>query len=944
MTNNNNNNEHNNMIIRTICLFFLAILFSPSVLNAQNATIDGYKGIWFTLGQFTEYGDKYSGGLGTYTADHLPIAIYAPEVKKTFFVYGGTTKADERHLLIMISYYDHVKKVVPKPVLVLDKETVNDPHDNAALSIDAQGYIWVFVSGRMRIRPGSIFKSLKPFDISGFEKIREDEMTYPQPWWVKGEGFLYLLTKYTNGRELYWSTSKDGKTWAPDQKLAGMGGHYQVTNMYGKKLVSVFNYHPGGNVDKRTNIYAVQTDDMGKTWKTVDGKVFTPPLSDHHNPALIYDFEAEHKLVYINDLGFDNDGDPVILAIVSRDFRPGPGGDPREWMIIHWKNGKWNFSKVCESDHNYDMGSLYIEKEVWRIFGPTDPGPQKWGAGGEMVVWESRDDGKTWEKKNQVTWNSTRNISYARRPLNANDDFYAYWADGDPDRLSESHLYFANRTGDVVRELPYNMEKEFQEPAIVSMNGRNKMNIPVVSQSAVKSQVYSVNVNGQEVFVEKYKSYNYCSLEVTSSFSVEVRSQEAISVMSVSPLNLNINQILTANSSKFTLPGPGYYALKINNTDRLFIFADLPEDQSVKTGILATGLGIDNTGKIIETENIQKAINSSAASGKILVFPAGIYRTGSLSVPSGTRIYLSAGSVISAVDDLSLLSFNDTIKPKSFIRIKDAKNVSIRGRGIIDANGRVLRDKYGDAARMRLLLILNSSDVNIDGIIARDPGSWNTHILYSDKIDIRNVKMLNDIDLSNTDGFDPDASRNVVIDHCFAYCSDDNVAVKTTGSSGYLRDAENIIVRNCVFLTKKSSLKVGTESLSANLKNIAFVNNDVIESDRGMSLYCADGATFDDIRFINNRFESNWPDAKRCGINFTITKRNQGSRAGVMKNILVRDCSFVAEFPRVSEILGFDKDHRISLTIENLKIGGKKCSGLLDSSIKTNEFSDLIFK
>ncbi|HWI59696.1 MAG TPA: hypothetical protein VNZ22_20885, partial [Bacillota bacterium] len=38
---------------------------------------DGYRGIWFTLGQPSEYGDKYSGGLGTYTANHIPLAIYA---------------------------------------------------------------------------------------------------------------------------------------------------------------------------------------------------------------------------------------------------------------------------------------------------------------------------------------------------------------------------------------------------------------------------------------------------------------------------------------------------------------------------------------------------------------------------------------------------------------------------------------------------------------------------------------------------------------------------------------------------------------------------------------------------------------------------------------------------------------------------------------------------
>ena len=31
----------------------------------------GYRGIWYTLGQVeSEYGDKYSGGLGTYTVKH----------------------------------------------------------------------------------------------------------------------------------------------------------------------------------------------------------------------------------------------------------------------------------------------------------------------------------------------------------------------------------------------------------------------------------------------------------------------------------------------------------------------------------------------------------------------------------------------------------------------------------------------------------------------------------------------------------------------------------------------------------------------------------------------------------------------------------------------------------------------------------------------------------
>lgn len=296
--------------------------------------------------------------------------------------------------------------------------------------------------------------------------IREGEMTYPQPWYVPGKGFLYLFTKYTNGRELYWSTSSDGSEWSDDKKLAGMGGHYQVTNIHKGRLVSVFNYHPGGNVDKRTNIYAVCTEDMGRTWKTIDGMIIPPPLTDPHNEALIRDYEAEKKLVYINDLNFDSEGNPVILAVISNDFRPGPGGDPREWTIMHWKNNKWNFRKVCESTHNYDMGSLYTEKKVWKIIGPTEPGPQRFGTGGEIALWESRNEGETWKKIRSLTERSIRNHSYVRRPVGARKEFYSFWSDGDADKFSESHLYFSDKKGNKVWELPYNMINDIEKPIL----------------------------------------------------------------------------------------------------------------------------------------------------------------------------------------------------------------------------------------------------------------------------------------------------------------------------------------------------------------------------------------------------------------------------------------------------------------------------------------------
>lgn len=197
-------------------LFMSANLASAQAepLVTPNVRCAGYQGIWFSLGQVGDYGDKYSGGLGTYTAKHRPVAIHAPQVNKTFFVYGGA-KEGEQYLLNMIGYYDHATGLVPQPVVVHDKQGVYDPHDNSTLAIDGDGHIWVFVSGRGRGRPGFKYRSRKPYDIDAFEQISEEEFTYPQPVWIEGCGFLHCFTKYTNGRELYWNTRRTG---APGHK------------------------------------------------------------------------------------------------------------------------------------------------------------------------------------------------------------------------------------------------------------------------------------------------------------------------------------------------------------------------------------------------------------------------------------------------------------------------------------------------------------------------------------------------------------------------------------------------------------------------------------------------------------------------------------------------------------------------------------------------------
>lgn len=462
-------------------LYFIPLLFcsdfaiSQSLNNTKHA---GYRGIWFELGQKSDryVGDKYSGGLSFCFSHTLaPMAIYSPEVDKTFFVYGGTTEPDERHLLVMASYYDHANHRVPRPTIVRDQQGVNDPHDNPSITIDDDGYIWVFVAGRGRSRPGQIFKATEPYSVDEFELIIEREQTYSQVWYVPGKGFMHLLTLYTGVRELYWETSANGEDWTPEPardlpKFAGIGGHYRISRLdKGQQRVGqAFNYHPDGNVDLRTNVYYAESSDFGKTWTTIDGKELSLPLENRDNPALVTDYEAAGRNAYIQKLLFDDDGHPVILLLTSKGYEPGPQNDPRIWEIIRWTGKKWVTHEITRSDHNYDTGSLYVNGDRWSLLAPAITGPQPYYTGGEIGLWVSFNKGETWRLEREVTHNSPRNHSYLRRPHNPVDPFFGMWADGNSSEFSVSSIYFTNSNGTKVYMLPYTMEGDFAEPILLN--------------------------------------------------------------------------------------------------------------------------------------------------------------------------------------------------------------------------------------------------------------------------------------------------------------------------------------------------------------------------------------------------------------------------------------------------------------------------------------------
>ncbi|HEV2293339.1 MAG TPA: BNR-4 repeat-containing protein [Tepidisphaeraceae bacterium] len=368
----------------------------------------------------------------------------------------------------MVSYFDHATGTVPRPRILLNKKT-SDAHDNPALAIDAAGHLWVFSTTHGPRERSSIHRSVKPYAIDAFEPVAQNiSLSYGQPWFVEGHGFLLIQNRYTDGRAVAFQTSADGRPWSEPELLAQFKGHYQVSGISadGKRVGVMFNYHPRG-LDTRTNLYYLETYDFGETWRNVNGEPLEVPLKDPKNAALVHDHEAAGELVYLKDLQFDQRGRPILLYLTSQGHLAGEEFGPHVWHTAHWTGEHWRRREITRSDHNYDFGQLYIERDGWKLIAPTDPGPQPFTTGGEIVMWSSRDEGQTWTRQRTLTRNSPLQHTYVRQPLHAHHGFYAFWADGDALRTSESRLYFTDREGSVVWQLPTEMEDEPAKPGVL---------------------------------------------------------------------------------------------------------------------------------------------------------------------------------------------------------------------------------------------------------------------------------------------------------------------------------------------------------------------------------------------------------------------------------------------------------------------------------------------
>ncbi len=310
----------------------------------------------------------------------------------------------------------------------------------------------------------------------------------------------------------------------------------------------------------------------------------------------------------------------------------------------------------------------------------------------------------------------------------------------------------------------------------------------------------------------------------------------------------------------------------------------------------------------------------------VIYFGPGIHTISHLEVGDNKTIYIAGGAVVRAViDSAERYSVNrgDGQRNYSPTLSLRGRNITIRGRGIIDAGA--------CPTHARNLLFIRGKNINVEGIILRDAGTWNVPIRQSDSVTIDNLKIFGY--RANSDGIDICNSRYVTVKNSFLRTMDDLIVVKADKGQG---DAKHILATNCVLWNQLAhALSIGAE-VSDNVDDVLFSNCDIIH-DKGrewsMRVYQCDGGTISNVRFEDIRVEEAHKFISLWIGHAVWTK--PGDDYGKVQGISFKNI-YAAGSPLTIDLVGVDADHGIKdILFQNVVMNRQS---LIKAQIKANAF------
>ena len=247
--------------------------------------------------------------------------------------------------------------------------------------------------------------------------------------------------------------------------------------------------------------------------------------------------------------------------------------------------------------------------------------------------------------------------------------------------------------------------------------------------------------------------------------------------------------------------------------------------------------------KSLDTAAIQSAIDAAgAAGGGRVSLESGVFRSGTIYLKSKVELHVAMGAKLLASDDLD--DYNPTnIAPwnggskiegwsgRHLLMAVGVEDVAITGEGTIDGNGRAFFDTkpqfigktswrdgginakdYANQGRPgQMLEFVNSRNIRVRDVAIVDSPCWSCFFWNCDNVQVRGLRVENDLRHLNTDGVDIDSCRNVTVSDCVFVTGDDAIAIR--GAPARLDvgrpPCENITVANCVCTVSATGVRVG---------------------------------------------------------------------------------------------------------------------------------------
>lgn len=319
----------------------------------------------------------------------------------------------------------------------------------------------------------------------------------------------------------------------------------------------------------------------------------------------------------------------------------------------------------------------------------------------------------------------------------------------------------------------------------------------------------------------------------------------------------------------------------------------------VKAGIInLKEAGADATGQKVCTEVIAKSIMElSSQGGGELYLPAGQYLSGPIELKSNITLNVAEGAILKFTDDFDdYLPMIDSrwegVRVKTFksnIYAHNAENITLKGRGLIDGNGKKWWDlwwrikggeqtntkweeifaqendslvkhnlyiqKMGHFLRPPLFMPYDCSNVRVEGLTFQNPPFWTIMPVFSENVTIDGITIINPDDSPNTDGIDPSSCKNVRISNCHISVGDDCIVIKSgrdDDGRAAAHPTENIAITNCTMLDGHGGVVIGSE-MSGSVRRVSISNCVFQGTDRGIRIKTmrGRGGVVEDIRVSN---------------------------------------------------------------------------------------------